>query len=392
MLAPRKVEQELERNRPMLLAAAERSRTATRQYREALQGLVDMTPSQVIAGVGGVEWPGALPTAEWERGFVLPFAPRWEEHGAAAAWARETLRGVTTVAVDGSQIAPSKEFGVPLSLVQVAWFENPHDPARMYVKDVRTELVMPGSTAFALEEMEEYAFAESRLNQRRFVLEMEAATARIARLQPQPPPLVLLDGALVLSFTGRLAPPARTVYLDALFQVLDASEPYRVPVVGYIDTSFASDLATLVRTVADLRTAPPPDGLVLQPWLGVFERTAACRCARADVLRHYRRGQVDRSRDIYFTYLQIGPTRPPARLEFPGWVLTAGLLDQVVDLVRAEIVVGTGYPYALETADATAVLSQEDRLAFYRLFHDFAAANGLDRDLPGKMVSKGHRR
>jgi hypothetical protein len=68
------------------------------------------------------------------------------------------------------------------------------------------------------------------------------------------------------------------------------------------------------------------------------------------------------------------------------------LLDRVVDLVRAEVVVGCGYPYALETADAAAVLTAEDRMSFYRLFHEFARANGIQASLPGKSISKLHRR
>jgi len=38
------------------------------------------------------------------------------------------------------------------------------------------------------------------------------------------------------------------------------------------------------------------------------------------------------------------------------------------------------------------VLTTEDRLRFYRLFHDFARASGLAAEIPGKSVSKGHRR
>jgi hypothetical protein len=108
-----------------------------------------------------------------------------------------------------------------------------------------------------------------------------------------------------------------------------------------------------------------------------------------------------------FLYLKTGQDRFPARLDFPRWILDAdpgtpakawvsgqvpSLLDRVVDLVRAEVVVGCGYPYALETADAAAVLTAEDRMSFYRLFHEFARANGIQASLPGKSISKLHRR
>ena len=73
-------------------------------------------------------------------------------------------------------------------------------------------------------------------------------------------------------------------------------------------------------------------------------------------------------------------------------MLEAGVLDGALDLLRAEVVVGTGYPYPLETADAAAVLTTEDRLQFYRLFHDFAHDSGLSVSLPAKSISKAHRR
>jgi hypothetical protein len=38
------------------------------------------------------------------------------------------------------------------------------------------------------------------------------------------------------------------------------------------------------------------------------------------------------------------------------------------------------------------VLSTEDRMAFYRLFHQFADASGLSASLPAKSMSKARRR
>jgi GTP:adenosylcobinamide-phosphate guanylyltransferase len=96
--------------------------------------------------------------------------------------------------------------------------------------------------------------------------------------------------------------------------------------------------------------------------------------------------------DLLFVYLQTGAGRLPVRVDFPRWILEADLLDHVIDIIRAEAVVGSGYPYALETADATAVLSTEDRMAFYRMFHQFADAAGLSASLPAKSMSKARRR
>ena len=60
---------------------------------------------------------------------------------------------------------------------------------------------------------------------------------------------------------------------------------------------------------------------------------------------------------IGFVYLQTTGQLPPARLEIPMWVYQQGLLEEVLNIIRAEVVVGNGYPYAIEAADATAVIN-----------------------------------
>jgi hypothetical protein len=64
----------------------------------------------------------------------------------------------------------------------------------------------------------------------------------------------------------------------------------------------------------------------------------------------------------------------------------------MIDLVRAECVVGTGYPYAIETADALAVISQQDRQRFHALFEQFATRTGLGLTRARKALSKQARR
>jgi hypothetical protein len=56
------------------------------------------------------------------------------------------------------------------------------------------------------------------------------------------------------------------------------------------------------------------------------------------------------------------------------------------------LIIGSGYPYAIETADQTAVLKTEDRQIFYRLLQDWADEEELNLRLSRKMVSKVRRR
>ena len=130
------------------------------------------------------------------------------------------------------------------------------------------------------------------------------------------------------------------------------------------------------------------DALLWQGHLRWGDRTPAMICARGDILEGY--GSYRES--VAFCYLQTSSTRPPARLEFPRWMLDDGILEPVLDVVRAEVIAGQGYPYAIETADAVAVITMQDRAEFYGLFQDFIERQGLKFTFSTKSVSKSRRR
>ncbi|HZU13819.1 MAG TPA: DNA double-strand break repair nuclease NurA [Chloroflexota bacterium] len=385
MFVPERAGQALAAQADAFRRVADESAQLLSRYEAALRALARMTAVQIDDRLGGVPWPGARPTVELDRrGLIIPFGITWQSAEEARRWALAALSGIPTAAVDGSQIPASKEFGVPVSLIQVAWFVNEHDAGRPYIKDVRDEVVTP--------ENDDYLYADAALSRRRFALEMTAAVEQLHSLAGREHALLFVDGTFVLSFAGRLAPEARTGYLDALFDLLDTSERVQVPVVGYVDLSLASDLAGLLAQACDLPAGSVFDGQILARSMRPFDRTAVFQCARGDVLPYYRRDDSDRSGDLCFTYLQIGHDTLPVRLDLPRWVVESGRVDEVVDIIRAEIVVGTGYPYALETADAAAVLTTDDRLTFYRLYHEFAQRSGLNASVPAKSVSKARRR
>jgi hypothetical protein len=98
------------------------------------------------------------------------------------------------------------------------------------------------------------------------------------------------------------------------------------------------------------------------------------------------------SRGIGFVYLKTSRDAPPARLEIPLWVLERGLLDQVINLTLAEVVVGNGYPYVIQSADAAAVISSRDRDAFYAIFQRFAKEQEIELRVSQKSASKNRRR
>jgi hypothetical protein len=204
-------------------------------------------------------------------------------------------------------------------------------------------------------------------------------------------PLVFYDGSLVVSFALTMPPIYRDRYISAAFSLLEASEMYRVPLIGYIDTSYARDATTLLSRLFEHlpETKHLHDALLWQGALAWGDRTPAFISARGDVLPV---GYGRYHDQVAFVYMQTTSHRPPARLEFPRWMLEADLLDEALDVVRAEVIVGNGYPYAIETADAVAVISMRDREEFYRLFQDFALHNDLRLSFSSKALSKSQRR
>jgi hypothetical protein len=70
----------------------------------------------------------------------------------------------------------------------------------------------------------------------------------------------------------------------------------------------------------------------------------------------------------------------------------SGRMETILNWVRGEIIIGSGYPYVIETADQVAVVKVSDQQMFYRILQEWAAAEDLPLRLSRKMVSKSRRR
>ncbi len=374
--------------------AQQRSGHNLQRYEQALLLLTRQGQAEVMQALRGVGRPGALPTMERVAGrsVVLPYEPQWANHQEARAWAMGVLRGTTTLAVDGSQITPSDDFSVRVGAVQVGWFENPHDAEGRYVKDIRFEVLSPGE--LEAEEGEAGMFPDLQVNLRRFELECEVLCDEMRRLAGRrPAPVCFFDGSLVISFAARMRPEIRHRHIEAVRAVLRTSRETGVPVVGYVDNSFATDLVSMLGRLMRIEDVPRiPDGLLLRDRMAWGERSEAFLCARDDGLFEGEQAALDYYADVIFVYLKTTATNLPARLDLPAWLLEEGELERVVNVVRAECIVGTGYPYAVETADALAVITVEDRERFYRAFQEFVAELGLDLRYARKAYSKRGRR
>jgi hypothetical protein len=427
MLYTEKLLAELERQRDAFARYSARFGRQIEVYRAALGSLGERYPTSAAleAALAAREHAsGARPTAEYDRwralqpslgraAPVLPFTSSFANHEEARTWA-ECLRGVTTVAVDGSQLLPWRDASLPVAIVQAGVYENPHEPPAPYLKDVVTVVLTPEELLDSDDSEEQSdetrmsvaGQADRMVHLRRFELEVETLIARMrihaerrasGRVAPERPIVIFCDGSLIVSFARRMAPSYRERYLRAERRLLAASEEYRAPLVGYIDTSLARDVVMMLRALPAAGEALPAprgvsDALLWRGALGWGDRTPAFLAGRADLPGEEPQSAEMAGQDVAFVYFQAALDRPPARIEFPRWILDAGLLDTVMDAVRAETIVGNGYPYPIEAADAVAVITTEDRARFYRLFQEFAEREGLPFGFSRKALSKSRRR
>lgn len=372
-------------------AAYRRAQADADDQRDALADSLDrlegLTRAGLEAEIDDEPWPGALPTEEQDaRAPVIPFPITWTSHEQARAWALAVLHGVTTFAADGSQISLGPETcSIPVGVVQIGWFENRHADGGDFIKGAHVEVLSPEEFGG------ESRFGDLEVEWRRFRGEVDAAVRFMRAHQGDERALVFFDGPLVLPFLRYLDVPWQERYISAVEWLLDVSEASGVPLVGYIEPSDARDLTTLVVLLARTgKGGAVKDAALLDRRLVNWgERSRLYAVARnpgtaMTGIQYFRR--------VHFAYLKITSGGMPTRVEMPDWILRSGRVDWVLDVVRAECVVGIGYPYTLEAADATAVLTARDRERFLGLFQEFAAREDLSLRFSKKALSKRGRR
>lgn len=401
MILREQILKQLQAKKPSLVAFEEQYRGEAQTYEKALQELCQFSLQTLETRLAKHETCGAWPTREFETEAApcRSFAREFANHMEARAWACDVLLDHVTLAVDGSQILPSSELSIPLAAVQVAWFANTHTRAGHYTKEIAFELLAPEILSGELQG--ERQFSEQAVSFQRFKLEVESLCRMMHKIaadaeQMRRLPLAFFDSSIVISFVEQLHDGLREQYVDLVLQLLRCSEETRVPVVGYVATSHARDLAKLLALCFDLREAERVhDAQLLSAWMTWGARSPFYICARGSARSNQKsvlESFGEYRRKVGFVYLKTSAAAPPARLEIPLWVYEAGLLEEVVDLVRAEVIVGNGYPYALETADATAVINGRDHEAFYEILQRFAEAEGIALRVSSKTASKARRR
>ncbi len=376
-------------------------------YANRLRGLDGRTAVEVCDAVSAYKEPGALPSEELDShgSMIVPFRERWRTHEEARRWAIEALQNRTTFAADGSQLLPGREVSVPVAAVQIAWFENPHTRAGLYEKGARFHIISPKEL---LEDYDERSTADTIVGLRRFVLETDALCKFLEskkgwRERGERTPVAFFDGSLLISF-GMPRTQIQSRYVDAVTRLVKLSRDTKVPIIGFVDQSYARDLIALLNLLdgreRDVRPSSVYDAQLLSalvenespaPFVSAWGvRSSFCYCKREKLSDAF--SDENGQPLIGFTYLQTTGDSAPARLDVPVWIYEAGLLDDVIDTVRAECVSGLGYPYAIETADEAAVITARDRQQFLRAIQDFAVRENFAFRFSRKAASKMRRR
>ena len=366
-----------------------------KSYLARLSLLEALSYSEIEAKFAEAENIGAFPSAEIEaeKTFNVPFKRTWQNHQQARAWASEILDSRTTFAADGSQIYAGKESSAPVAAIQIGWFENPHDPGEPYEKNARFEILTP---ADLFKDQEDPMNPDIRVEERRYLGEV----ARIGeflekkrgwKARGERMPLAFFDNPLLVPFSQK---GLQKSFLEATVSLVELSQNTGVPLVGFVDRSFSRDLLTMLEhfeSAGRNQDGAIYDASLLFATLASWgDRTCFCYSKRRG-LNAFDDRATGRSR-VGFTYLQTTSNSQPARLDIPSWVYEAGLLNEMIDIVRAECVIGVGYPYALETADQTAVIAARDREVFFRALQEFATRGKLDFSVTRKSESKNRRR
>lgn len=361
------------------------------QYQDALRQAMQLTSEDLHDRLQASRECGAVPLEplDGKQSWILPFHQKWRNREESLAWVKSKLLGVSTFAVDGSQIYPGRDLSIPIALVQIGWFENLHVPDGEYVKDIANDVMTPSELRSERGDM-----ADRKVNLRRFEMETERLIQYFEDNQGSETALAFFDGSLIASFAEAFDDKTRQVYVNSICKLLEASQYFQVPVVGFIDTTSARDLTAMLQHLYNL---PDPGAIQDARLLELFnqrqkmqwgERSPLFVCRRSGILNQY----TESSGPIAFAYLKTNRDSPPARIEMPMWMYEAGITDRILDWVRGEVVIGSGYPYVIETADQVAVVKGNDRQAFYRLFQKWAEEEDLRLQLSRKMVSKMRRR
>lgn len=314
----------------------------------------------------------------------------------------------TTLATDGSQIAPSHHEIAYCYLINTGRVMIPYGQSRYPLLDSLPEVVYRPedlyqsrqwgisieewmgyrrtvAEAVVLAELAEQMQAVHPAFPEHYQRSKEAATPPA----PSPPTLAMVDGSLIYWFLEPLPALAREQILPPILAAWETLKQLRIPMVGYLSASRSSEALNFLRlescpfdtpdclshcngqadTAPCQNFAPLRDVAFWASQLEPGERGPLWRSS-ADILSLY----GDHS--IYFCHVHVGAE--VARLEMPQWVVEdPTLLNTALQIAVTQVQKGYGYPVVLAEAHNQAVVRGGDRTCFFALLEQEMVRAGL---------------
>ncbi|HMA33109.1 MAG TPA: DNA double-strand break repair nuclease NurA [Chloroflexia bacterium] len=349
--------------------------------------------AEIYLGTAHAAWHDAVAAVRSKRLMGLPHTPLHEfVPGQPAA------PDYTVVATDSSFVSPDKHRGAHCYLINVGrvmvhYGEEPEAE----LDSTPTHYIDP------LVAGEDW-MASGRHLQAKCALQELAELQRWAeRFRAD---VALLDGSLMQLGLALAPDPEVHTLMDAYGALLAEFERLRVPVVGYISKPASQAVMHAARLLACRVAAETPAGLA-----------AACeqRCTRAEcadlwslddgglfweLLENGYRSPVfqmrfppgGRGASGFWTHTGFCYLATPyevARLEFPLWIVEAGLLDRVQRILLSQCALGEGYPKVLTLAHNFAVLRSEDRESYFFLLERAGLIQPPSEKARGKRATGG---
>ncbi len=327
-------------------------------YLKHFPKLTALEVKRVLQGSGG-----AIPIEQYRE--FIPLEKSFTSIEEMKKWAAQILNGKILVGVDGSQIYTSSDFNIPVGFVQAAafWIKYGREGSQ-YDYDFLSQAYIGTE---AIENKEGEPLNRMSIDQRRLSMEIELASKIIREHAGRGEKVFLMmDTPIVLRYLIWAEDSVKEAMCKNMVKLLDFCEETQTILLGYTDFSLARDITLTLKKMLGIEDeVKVSDISIVGPLLargGFGSRTPAFKIQH-NLLKDFYGRHSDK---IGFFYQKVHSDLP-VRVEFPLWVHSEGMIDEVSRVVAAQTVLGDGYPYVLLRAHEIAILDGEDRERFYDL-------------------------
>ncbi len=267
-------------------------------------------------------------------------------------WKEKVLGNRICFAVDGSQIYPDRHNGFSFGAIQTAYFINYHNAELKSEKDIDFDILIPQDSYSEISDF------NNEINFNRFKAEIEKfieVIENISNKNYEKTPIGFFDGSFTFSF--QKDPQLKQEYAALLEKLFKISELKNIPIIGYIDISLAYNLSNSLKTFFNIAEEHKiSDSKLLKNFLKNWGD-------RSSFFNYIiKEKNINKIQKIGFCYLKNSSYKAyPCRIELPTWIYEKGLLDEIIEVILAESLIGNGYPYCIETADSIAVIKHYEQ-------------------------------